>query len=253
MTRRWAPHSTRCSQTDLAGMPLRTPVMLAAGTAGTLGEMADILDLGRVGGLVTKSITPEPREGNAPWRVAPLKAACSTRSASPTPASSGSPTTTRRRPPPSRPPSSGPSPASPIDDYVRVAAEMDEIEAIPAVELNVSCPNVKHGVEIGRTRGCSPSSSARSAPSCHTRLIVKLPPVTTHAALDHRPRPRLHRAGGGAHARGPQPRPGCDALSLCNTTPGMAIDVRTREPKSATAWAGSRARPSTTPSSASST
>ena len=60
--------------TDLAGIPLRTPVMLAAGTAGTLDEMADVLDLSHIGAIVTKSITPEPREGNQTWRILPTDA-----------------------------------------------------------------------------------------------------------------------------------------------------------------------------------
>src|SRR5438552_3181751 len=55
--------------TDLAGLSLRNPVILAAGTCGYLDEMADMLDLSRVGGLVTKSITARAREGNPTWRV----------------------------------------------------------------------------------------------------------------------------------------------------------------------------------------
>ena len=135
--------------TDLAGLPLRTPVILAAGTAGTLGEMADVLDLSRVGALVTKAITPEPREGNAPWRVAPLKAgmlnaiglanvgvdAFAERYA---PKAASIPTTVI-----------GSVAGFSVGDYRRVAAAMDPIESIPAVELNVSCPNTEHKVEIG--------------------------------------------------------------------------------------------------------
>ena len=59
-------------RTELAGVPLVSPVVCAAGTAGVLDEMADVVDLTRVGGLVTKSITPKPRCGNHTWRVHPL-------------------------------------------------------------------------------------------------------------------------------------------------------------------------------------
>jgi dihydroorotate dehydrogenase (NAD+) catalytic subunit len=219
--------------TDLAGLPLRTPVILAAGTAGTLAEMADILDLSRVGALVTKSITPEPREGNAPWRVAPLKAGMlnAIGLANPgidafvnhyAPKAADIPTTVI-----------GSIAGFSIDDYRRVAAEMDAIESIPAVELNVSCPNVKHGVEIGADPKLLAELIREVRPLLpNTRLIVKLPPVTTgtpHTIVD------LARAcidpGEAAQPAGPNARPGCDALSLCNTTPGMAIDVRTRKPK----------------------
>ncbi len=219
--------------TDLAGLPLRSPVVLAAGTAGTLGEMAEILDLSQVGALVTKSITPEPREGNAPWRVAPLKAGMlnAIGLANPgidafireyAPKAGSIPTTVI-----------GSIAGFSIDDYRRVAAEMDAIESIPAVELNVSCPNVKHGVEIGADPTLLAELIREVRPLLpNTRLIVKLPPVTTgtpHTIID------LARAcidpGEGAQPTGPNARPGCDALSLCNTTPGMAIDVRTRRPK----------------------
>lgn len=219
-------------QTDLAGMTLRTPVILAAGTCGTLGEMADVLDLGRVGGLVTKSITPEPRDGNAAWRVAPLKAGMINAIGLANvgverfadhygPMVADVPTAVI-----------GSVAGFSIEDYVRVAAEMDEIAAMPAVELNVSCPNVKHGVEIGS----DPKLLAELVREVRkvltrTRLLVKLPPVavpTPHSIVD------LARAaiepGGGSQAAGPNQRPGADGLCLCNTTPGMAIDVRTREP-----------------------
>src|SRR5438105_1080457 len=79
-----SPHARiRCPQvpspdpilsTDLAGLALRSPVILAAGTAGTLDEMSDVLDLSRIGALVTKSITPQPREGNDTWRILPVEA-----------------------------------------------------------------------------------------------------------------------------------------------------------------------------------
>ena len=59
--------------TDLAGIRLRSPVILAAGTAGTLDGMADVLDLSRVGAVVTKSITRLAREGNPTWRILECK------------------------------------------------------------------------------------------------------------------------------------------------------------------------------------
>ena len=223
--------------TDIAGLRLRSPVILAAGTAGTLGEMAEVLDLSRVGAIVTKSITPEPREGNPPMRVAPLKAGMinAIGLANPgieafieqyTPKISSIPA-----------PILGSIAGFSIDDYTRVAAAMEAVDSIPAVELNVSCPNVNHGVEIGADpkllaqliRAVRPALSS-------TRLIVKLPPVTIgtpNSIVD------LARAciepdsilGSPSQTAGPNNRPGADALSLCNTTPGMAIDVRTRRPK----------------------
>ena len=57
--------------TNIAGLELKNPVVLAAGTAGTLDEMADVMDMSRLGAVVTKSITVAPREGNATWRIIP--------------------------------------------------------------------------------------------------------------------------------------------------------------------------------------
>ncbi len=216
--------------TDLAGIRLRSPVVLAAGTAGTLDEMADVLDLSRVGAVVTKSITPEPREGNPPMRIAPVKAGMLNAvglanvgighfAGHVAPRIAAVPTTVI-----------GSAAGFSIGDYVRVCAEFDDIDAMPGVELNVSCPNVSHGVEFGADpRTLAELVREARAVLKRTRLIVKLPPVsigTPHSIVD------LARAAiepGGAPA-GPNSRPGADALTLCNTTPGMAIDVRTRRP-----------------------
>ena len=59
---------------DVAGVALANPILMAAGTCGTLDEMADVFDLSRVGGLVTKSITPRPRDGNPTWRILECRA-----------------------------------------------------------------------------------------------------------------------------------------------------------------------------------
>lgn len=218
-------------ETNVAGMTLRTPVILAAGTAGTLDEMADVLDLSRVGAVVTKSITPEPREGNPAMRVSPVKAGMLNAIGLANvgighfvehvaPRIGAVPTTVI-----------GSVAGFSIDDYVRVAAEMDEIEALPAVELNVSCPNVSHGVEFG----ADPELLAELVRAVRgvltrTRLIVKLPPVAigTPHMIDDLARAAIEPGG---EPVGPNTRSGADALSLCNTTPGMAIDVRTRRPR----------------------
>ncbi|MEI7657842.1 MAG: dihydroorotate dehydrogenase, partial [Phycisphaerae bacterium] len=163
---------------DLAGIPLRNPVLLAAGTAGTLTEMADVLDLSKVGGVVTKSITVAPREGNKTWRIIPsdhgmlnaiglanvgveafARDYASQVAAVPT-AVVGSVSEFS------------------IEGYVRVAAMFDATPGIVAVELNVSCPNVNHGCEFGS----DPSLLAElvravRAVTPRVRLFVQLSPV----------------------------------------------------------------------------
>jgi dihydroorotate dehydrogenase (NAD+) catalytic subunit len=217
--------------TNLAGLELANPVMLAAGTAGTLDELADALDLSRVGAIVTKSITPQPREGNQPWRVVPLDAGMLNAIGLANP---GIDAFVRDYAPriaslPTR--VIGSIAGFSIDDYVQVAAAMNAIDAIPAVELNVSCPNVHKGCEFAADPELlSELIREVRAVLTHTRLFVKLSPIPTgkitmadiaRAAVDV---PNSAPAG-------PRNRPGADALCIANTTPAMAIDVRTRKPK----------------------
>lgn len=223
---------------SLAGLPLRSPVILAAGTAGTLDEMADVLDLSRVGAVVTKSITRLAREGNPTWRILECKvgmlnaiglanvglddfeAHVAPRVAEVPAAVIGS--------------IAGFS----IDDYVQVAAAMDGVPAIPAVELNVSCPNVHGGLEFGSDPRLLRELVAAVRPALpETRLFVKLSPVAVaspHGIAD------FARAAidAGAQPTGPNQRPGADALCIANTVPAMAIDVRTRRPRLANITGG---------------
>ena len=237
------PDATDRLRTSLAGIDLRNPVLLAAGTCGTLDEMADVLDLSRVGGLVTKSITPEAREGNQTWRVVELGVGMLNaiglanigieafeRDVGPRVA--GVPTCVI-----------GSVAGFRIEDYVRVAGAMGQIEGVRAVELNVSCPNVHGGTEFGldtRALGELLHQVSKAVPS--KPLLVKLPPVAlgspsivdiARAAIEARP-----EGGGAAASGGPGGRPGADALCLCNTTPAMAIDVRTRTPRLANVTGG---------------
>jgi dihydroorotate dehydrogenase (NAD+) catalytic subunit len=224
--------------TDLAGVPLRTPVILAAGAAGTLDEMADALDLSRVGAVVTKSITRRAREGNPPWRILECRVGMLNAiglanvgledfEAFVAPRAAEVPTTVI-----------GSVAGFSIDDYVAVAAAMDGVEAIPAVEINVSCPNVHGGLEFGSDPKLLRELVGNVRPALpETRLLVKLSPVAVaspHGIADFA---RAAIEGLGA-PEGPNRRPGADALCIANTTPAMAIDVRTRRPRLANITGG---------------
>jgi dihydroorotate dehydrogenase (NAD+) catalytic subunit len=224
--------------TDLAGIALRTPVMLAAGAAGTLDEMADVLDLSRVGAVVTKSITRLAREGNPTWRILECKVGMLNAiglanvgleefEEHVAPRVAGVPTTVI-----------GSIAGFSIDDYIAVAAAMDGVEAMPAVELNVSCPNVHGGLEFGSDPALLRELVAAVRPALpHTRLFVKLSPV---AVASPRTIADFARAAieAGAQPAGPNQRPGADALCIANTMPAMAIDVRTRRPRLANITGG---------------
>lgn len=220
--------------TNLAGLALRNPVLLSAGAAGVLDEMAAALDLASIGAVVTKSITAQPRDGNPTWRIVESRAGGGMLNAiglanpglqaflaQHAPRAAGLPTTFIAS-------IAGFS----IDDYVSVAAPLDEVPAFPAVELNVSCPNVHGGVEFGADPALLAdliTQVRRVLP--RTRLIVKLAPVTLGTPHGAAALARAAIEPPGSPPAGPNQRPGADALSLCNTVPAMAIDVRTRAPR----------------------
>ncbi|MEK6702729.1 MAG: dihydroorotate dehydrogenase [Planctomycetota bacterium] len=225
--------------TNLAGLALRNPVILAAGTAGYLDEMSDVLDLAGVGGVVTKSITPLPREGNATWRILPTEAGMLNAIGL---ANIGidefvSAVAPRISSVPTRVIASVAGYS--IDDYVRVAAAMDDVESIHAVELNVSCPNVHGGCEFGADPALLRQLIAAVRPVlAHSLLFVKLSPVSVAVAgigIADLVRAAIDAPG---EPSGPNSRPGADAVCLANTTPAMAIDVETREPKLANVTGG---------------
>lgn len=204
---------------DLAGLSLRNPVILAAGTAGALDEIAEHLDLSTIGALTTKSITREPREGNPPWRVAPVKAGMLNAIGLANPGVEAFVAEYAPRIPSMACPVIGSIAGFSIEDYVAVAAAFDALEAMPAIELNVSCPNVRHGTDFGTDLGALRElvTAARAALTS-TKLFVKLPPLAIPAPTSITD---LARA---AHESG------AEALSLCNTMPAMAIDVETGKP-----------------------
>jgi len=216
--------------TDLAGIALRTPVILAAGTAGMLDEMADVLDLSRVGALVTKSITAEPREGNATWRILPTRRGEGMLNAVglANPGWAGFLREYGGRVAAVPTVVIGSVSGFSIDEYVQVAAMLDGVPGIRAVEVNVSCPNVAHGCEFGSDEALlADLVRALRGVLKRSRLLVKLSPVVmgrpgivaiARAAID----PPRGVPGG------PLGRPGADALCIANTVPAMAIDVVTR-------------------------
>jgi dihydroorotate dehydrogenase (NAD+) catalytic subunit len=203
-------------RTDLLGIPLRNPLLLAAGTAGYVDELAQAMDLSGIGGLVTKSITREQREGNPSWRVVETTGGMLNAVGL---ANLGSERFEHEVAPKiAKAPCAviGSIAGSSVEDYVAVAQMFERIESVQAVELNVSCPNVHDGKQFGDdplALGELVAAVRRALPS--TKLIVKLPPAIneivalSQSAIDS----------------------GAEALTIANTIPGMAIDVESRKPK----------------------
>ena len=199
----------------IGSVRLKNPVLTASGTCGYGREYAPFIDLGRLGGFTTKSVTLRPRKGNAPQRIVEtpggmlnaiglanvgLEEFLSTKAAEA--ATLGVPVFVNV---------AGHS----IEDYVEVCAAVDAVECVTGVELNVSCPNVADGLTFGTDASLLKELVSAVRPVVRRGvLIVKLSPnVTDVTAMA-----RAAVAGG------------ADALSLINTYLGMKIDVETRRP-----------------------
>ena len=216
--------------TDLAGLALQSPLIAAAGTAGTLDELADVLDLRELGAITTKSITREPREGNQPWRITGLPAGMLNAIGLANPGGDAfvAGHAPRIAAMPCRVICSVAGNA--IDDYAHVADRLDTLEAVAGVELNVSCPNVHGGSDFATDTAALADLVRAVRPLLPSkRLIVKLAPLVmgTPSIADAA---RAAIEPPGSSPSGPNSRPGADALTIANTVPAMAIDVHTRAP-----------------------
>lgn len=197
-------------------LQLQNPVMTASGTFGYGLEFADLVPLDRLGAIIVKGTTLEPREGNDYPRMAETASGMLNcvglqnkgvdyfcRNIYPQLRDIGTHMIVNV---------SGSSP----ETYAECAARIDELDSIPAIELNISCPNVKQGgMAFGVT--CEGAASVVRAVRAryHKTLIVKLSPNVTNVA-------DIARA---CEAEG------ADSVSLINTLMGMAIDIEHRRPK----------------------
>lgn len=199
---------------EIGGLQLKNPVMTASGTFGYGIEFADFIDLSRLGGIIVKGTTLEAREGNPYPRMAEtpsgmlnavglqnkgvdyfaehiypeikdidthiivnVSGAC-------------------------------------IDDYVATAERIASLPAIPAIELNISCPNVKQGGMAFGTSCAGAASVVKAVRKVYPKtLIVKLSPNVTNIA----------EIALAIEAEG------ADSVSLINTLMGMAIDAERRK------------------------
>lgn len=199
---------------QLGRLHLANPITVASGTFGYAREMAGLVDLSRLGGILPKTITQQPRPGNPPPRtvettggmlnsigldndgieafverqlpyLATLKTAIIVSVAGKT-----------------------------ADEYVALAARLDGLPGIAALELNMSCPNVSGGVDFGTNPAMCEKVLSGVRGACSLPVLAKLTPnVTDITAIA-----KAAEAGG------------ADALSLINTCLGMAVNWRKRRP-----------------------
>jgi dihydroorotate dehydrogenase (NAD+) catalytic subunit len=200
---------------EIAGLKLKNPVMTASGTVGFGEEYAPYLDLSKLGALVIKTVTLRPRAGNPPPRIAETPAGVLNAVGLQNPGVEVLVRDVLPRLARFEVPVIVSIAGETVDEYARLAARLDGVPGIAALEVNISCPNVKAG---GIAFGTHPDMAAEvvAAVKRHTGfpVIVKLSPNVTDIRTI-----ALAAAGAGA-----------GALSLINTLSGMVIDVERRRP-----------------------
>ncbi|MDZ7832407.1 MAG: dihydroorotate dehydrogenase [Desulfobacterales bacterium] len=201
---------------DIGGLLLENPVMTASGTFGFGREFEPLVDLNRMGAVIVKGLSREPSPGNPPPRI--IETPCGMLNAIGL-ENIGIDVFIRDKLPFLRQFSCavivnayGKTP----EDYAAVAQRCEGVEGIDALEINISCPNVKAG---GVSFGVDPAAAAEVVSAVREKtdrpMIVKLSPNVTDIVC-------IAEAVAAA---------GADALSLINTLTGMVIDIHKRRPK----------------------
>ena len=208
---------------SIGELKLKNPVMTASGTFGNGSEFEDFLDISRLGAIILKGTTIEPREGNPYPRMAETPSGMLNavglqnkgidyfeKHIYPKVAEYDTNVIVNIN-------------GSYIEDYIALAERISKLEKIPAIELNISCPNVKMG---GMAFGTNPESArevTRAVRAAYPKvLIVKLSPNVTDIT---------------AFAKIAEEE-GADSVSLVNTLLGMAVDVSTLKPSLSTITGG---------------
>jgi dihydroorotate dehydrogenase (NAD+) catalytic subunit len=208
---------------NLAGLKLANPLMTCSGTCGYAFEYADYMNLSELGAFVTKSITREERPGNEPTRIVETRAgmlnAIGLANVGLDRFLSEKVPLIKKMPCPVIVNVAGHS----YDDYIETCAAMNSLDCIAAVELNVSCPNVKDGLTFGTHPGRLKELTAEVKKSLpNKKLIVKLSPNVDDITQTAR-----------ATIEG-----GADILSMINTFTAMAIDIHKKRPRLANVTGG---------------
>lgn len=208
---------------NIGNLHLKNPVMTASGTFGYGKEYSDFIDLSRIGGIFVKGTTIRDRQGNDYPRMAE------------TPYGMLNAVGLQNKGVDYFISNIYPEikdidtniivnvSGSTIEDYVECSQKLAELDKIPAIELNISCPNVKEGGMAFGTSACSASEVTKAVREVWNKtLIVKLSPNVTDIT-------EIAKAVEGE---------GADAVSLINTLLGMAIDINKRKPILSTVTGG---------------
>ena len=207
----------------LGEVKFKNRVLVASGTFGYGDDLKDLIDINKLGGIVTKSLSLKRREGNTPPRI--VETPCGMLNSIGL-ANIGVQEFISKKLPDLRRFDTvivANIAASSVEEYCEVLSMLESAEGVDTYEINVSCPNVKEG---GLSFGASCSMTGKITMELRRLtkkpLIVKLTPNVTHIS---------------EFARVVEDS-GADAISVINTVVGMSVDVRTRKPKLSTVSGG---------------
>jgi dihydroorotate dehydrogenase (NAD+) catalytic subunit len=199
---------------SLNRLTLKNPILVASGTFGYAKEMTAFVDFTQLGGIIPKTVTPQPRPGNPPPRTVETASGMLNSigldndgfdqfvaEKLPYLTSLGTSIVVNIA-------------AKANDDFRRMASRLNEVSGVAAIELNISCPNVSGGVDFGTDPSLAAEVVAAVRESCNIPVIAKLTPNVTSVVP-------IAKAVADA---------GADAVSLINTFQGMAVDWKRRRP-----------------------
>ena len=208
---------------SIGGLKFKNPVITASGTFGYGSEFDDFIDISKLGGIILKGITIEPREGNPYPRMAETPSGMLNTVGLQNkgidyfekyiyPKISGYETNVIVN-----------INGSYVEDYIALAERVNKLDRIPAIELNISCPNVKMGGMAFGTNADSAREVIKAVRGVYSKvLIVKLSPNVTNIV---------------DFARIAEEE-GSDSISLINTLLGMSVDIKTMKPALSTVTGG---------------
>jgi dihydroorotate dehydrogenase (NAD+) catalytic subunit len=208
---------------SVGSLRLKNPVMVASGTFGYGDECSGLVDVGKLGAIVTKSLSRKPRDGNPAVRIVETASGMLNSIGlanigvqrfidEKIPFLETVDTTVIAN-----------IAASSVEEYCDVLSRLDPADAIDGFEINVSCPNVKEGgLSFGTNCPMVAEITRRLRKLTKKPLIMKLTPNVTHIS---------------EFAKAVE-QEGADAVSVINTLVGMAVDIRKRRPKLYTVTGG---------------
>jgi dihydroorotate dehydrogenase (NAD+) catalytic subunit len=200
---------------EIAGIPLKNPVMTASGTFGYGDEFSSFFDLNALGAIIVKTVTMHPRPGNAPPRIAETPGGMLNSIGL---QNVGIDLFLKQKLPflrtlttPLLVNIAGKS----VEEFADLAKRLSDAEGVAGIEVNISCPNVAGGLDFGTDPRLTYEVVRSVRQATPLPVIPKLSPNVTDVTV-------IARAAADA---------GADAISLINTIVGMVIDLDSRRPK----------------------